>query len=92
MNNLEELRKIKEEVNNMPFSYENVHRIMHLVYVSKELFQASTPVPNKEIALHQINRISENDFNEIIKSNDSKNLKAAFGNLQNNFNVALNYI
>lgn len=92
MNHLEELRKIKEEARNMPFSYENVHRIMHLVYISKELFQPTVPVPNKEIALHQVTKIIENDFTDIIKCGQKNDLQEAYNQLLSNFQTTLNYI
>lgn len=92
MNHLEELRKIKGEVENMKFSYENVHRMMHLVYISKEHLSSTAPIPNKEIAHHQVCRIANIDFEQIVKSSNKNELQKAYNELVDNFIVVLNYM
>ncbi len=92
MKKLENLRNIKTEVNKMDFNYKNTHRIMYLVYRSKQLFEDSGPIPNKDIALHQTNKLIEVELMELINSDSEKEVKKAFDEVVDNFKIVLDYI
>ncbi len=92
MEKLNELRNIKKEVHKMDFNFKNTHRIMYLVYKSKQLFKDSGPIPNKDIALHQTNKLIEEELMELINSNTEKEIKNAFTDVIDNFKIVLDYI
>jgi hypothetical protein len=92
MENVDTLRDLKKEVLNMEFSYKNVHRIMYIVYFTKDLFQSGSPIANKDIALHQTNKVIENEIYQLIKSDTEKEIKTAFNEVIENFKLVLAYI
>lgn len=92
MENVDTLRDLKKEVLNMEFSYKNVHRIMYIVYVTKDLFQSNSPIANKDIALHQTNKVIENEIYHLIKSDTEEEIKSAFHEVIDNFKLVLAYI
>ncbi len=92
MKNLEQLRAIKEEVKNMQFSFKSIHRIMHLVYQTQDFLNTTTPIPNKEIALHQTQKVINTDILNLIKSNSDKEIETAYKKLITNFELVMKYI
>ncbi len=92
MENLEQLRAIKEEVKGMQFSFKSIHRIMYLVYQTLDYLNTSTPIPNKEIALHQTQKVIDTDILNLIKSNNDEEIKTAYKNLIDNFDLVMKYI
>jgi hypothetical protein len=92
MEKLKELRDIRKEVLNMEFSYKNVHRIMYLIYESKFLFESGSPIPNKDIALHQTNKIISHELMKLITSDDEVSIKNAFNEVIDNYKLVLAYI
>ena len=92
MENLTTLREIRDEVNNMEFSYKNVHRIMYLVYLANSLFKSASPIPNKEIAQHQTSKVIESEVLNLIRSSNDDEVSKAFDELIDNFKLVLAYI
>lgn len=92
MENLIELRTIKQEVMQMDFNYKDVHRIMCLVYRCKSLFEDTYPVPNKEIALDQTKKVIAEDVSHLIQSDSEEAIRESFGQVLDNFKMVLNYI
>jgi len=92
METLNELRKIKNEVLEMKFSYKNIQRVMYLLYKTKNLFESDSPIPNKDIALHQANKVIEQEMLELITSEGDKKIEDAFNEVIDNFNLVLGYI
>lgn len=91
MEKLKNLLDIKTEVLKMDFSYENVHRIMYLVYESRALLESSTVIPNKEIALDQTKKLIANEVISLICADGESHIKLAFNNLHDNFRLVLSY-
>lgn len=92
MKDLQQLRDIRQEVLDMKFDYKNVHRIMFLVYETKNLFENNSPIPNKDIALHQTNKVVEIELMKLIKSNEEEEIEKSFNELIESFNLVLDYI
>jgi len=92
MEKLQELREIRKELLGMEFSYRNVQRIMYLIYESKKLFECASPIPNKEIAMHQINKVIKFEVNRLITSKNDAEVQLAFNELSDNFKLVLAYI
>jgi hypothetical protein len=92
MENLSELRKIKQEAVHMEFNYRNVQRIMYLVYQTKVLLEEKYPIPNKDIALDQTKKVISNEIMKLIKADDEETIKAAFTETIDSFKLVLNYI
>ncbi len=92
MEKLIELRDIRKEILNMEFNFRNVQRIMHLVYATKDLFESSSAVPNKEIALHQTNKVIKYELLKLITAENEKDIKRAFEEVIENFKLVLVYI
>lgn len=91
MKELEILRGLKKETENIDFSYKSVLRIMHLIHQTKDLLSVTAPIPNKEIALHQVTKIIESDINKVIYCKTETEIKEAFNDLLKAFAVVLNY-
>lgn len=91
MEKLRNLLDIKQEVLNMEFSYKNIQRLMFLVYESKSILENSTLIPNKEIALHQANKIIENELISLICTEGESDIKIAFNNLLDSHKLVLSY-
>lgn len=92
MEKLKELRNIRKEVLDMEFSYKNVHRIMYLIYESKLLFESGSPIPNKDIALHQTNKVINHELMKLITSDGESAIKNAFDEVIDNYKLVLTYI
>lgn len=92
MKNLNELRDLKQEVVDMKFDYKNVHRILYLVYKTKNLLEENNPIPNRDIALHQTNKVINQELMHLIKSDAEPEIKIAFNELIDNFKLVLAYI
>ncbi len=92
MKNLEQLRAIKEEVKSMEFSFKSIHRIMYLIYQTQDYLNTATPIPNKEIALHQTQKVINTDVINLIKSSSDDEIKSAYKQLINNFDLVMKYI
>ncbi|MFA6400251.1 MAG: hypothetical protein WCX31_01290 [Salinivirgaceae bacterium] len=92
MENLSELRKIKQEVLQMDFNFKNVQRIMHLVYEAKSLLGDKHPIPNKDIALDQTKKVISNEIMKLIQAKNEKEIELAFNDVVDNFKLVLSYI
>jgi len=91
MEKITELINIKQEVSNMSFTFKNVHRIMFLIYETKHLLETSITVPNKDIALHQTNKVIQHELISLIQSDTEVEIKAAFEEVVENFKLVLAY-
>lgn len=91
MKELEMLRDMKKETGSTEFSYKSVLRIMHLIHQTKDILSITAPIPNKEIALHQVNKIIESDINKIMHCKTEDEIKEAFNDLLKVYSVVLNY-
>jgi len=92
MENLSELRKIKQEVLQMEFTYKNVQRIIHLVYEAKVLLGDKHPIPNKDIALDQTKKVISNEIMKLIQAKNENEIELAFNEVVDNFKLVLSYI
>ncbi|MBI9068735.1 MAG: hypothetical protein JEZ09_15680 [Salinivirgaceae bacterium] len=92
MKNLQELRDIRQEVLEMSFDFKNVHRIMFLVYEAKDLFGENHPIPNKDIALHQTNKVIGDELMKLVRSKNEKEIEKNFNELIESFKLVLAYI
>ena len=92
MKNLNELRDIRAEVLDMSFDYKNVHRILYLVHETKDLLDENNPIPNRDIALHQTNKVIDNEVMKLVKSGSEDDIKSSFNELVDNFKLVLAYI
>jgi len=92
METLNELRKIKNEVLEMKFSYKNIQRVMYLIYKTKTLFESDSPIPNKDIALHQTNKVIQQEILKLITSEGDEEIEHAFNEVIDNYKLVLGYI
>ena len=92
MTTLKELRDIRLEVLDMKFDYKNTHRIQHLIYETRELLEQSFPIPNKDIALHQTNKVIDDELMKLIRSKSDEKIENNFKNLTESFKLVLAYI
>jgi len=91
MENLSELRKIKNEVLQMKFNYENVQRIMHLVYEMKSILEDKYPIPNKDLALDQTKKLISNELMMLIRAKNKEEIISAYNETIDSFKLVLNY-
>lgn len=91
MEKLMEIKSIRSEIIDMDFSYKNVHRLMFLIYETKSKLESSNIIPNKEIALHQTNKLIQHELLELILSDTESEIKITFQNLHDNFKLVLSY-
>lgn len=64
---------------------------MHIAYITKKYLSSQQPIPNKEIALHQINIIIKHDLPNLILAQDCEKINKLFSVFQTNLKGALNY-
>jgi len=91
MKELETLRDYKNETECITFSYKSVLRIMHLIHRTKDVLTSNAQIPNKEIALHQINKIIDSDINKIMHCTTEDEIKESFIDLIKVYSIVLNY-
>lgn len=91
MEKLKGLLDIKQEALKMDFSYQNIQRLLFLVYETKSLLESSPIIPNREIALHQTRKLIDNELIILIRSDGEHEIKIAFTNLLDNFKLILTY-
>ncbi len=92
MKNLIALREIKQEILQMEFNYQNIHRVMFLVYKCKSILEDSEPVPNKDIALDQTKKVISNEIMLLINSDSETEIIDSFEQVMDNFKLVLSYI
>lgn len=91
MEKLKALKDIRTEILMMDFSFQNLHRMMFLVFETKSILESTNTIPNKEIALDQTNKLIENELMEVIRTEGENDIKQAFNNLLDNFKLVLSY-
>jgi len=92
MEHLDELRNIKKEVLQMDFSFQHIHRVIFLAYKTRNLLMGNAPIPNKDIALHQINKVIDNEVHHLLTSELETDIKNNFSQVIDNFKLVLVYV